>query len=215
MHGETRSHTSGRMTVSDRGISARVDLLVQSKAKFLGFLEKRLGSRAEAEDLLQTAFLKAIAEEYTLRDEEKLVPWFYQLIRNLLVDHSRHRATLDRTEAHFVAESQTTTGVDEELFRATCTCVNDLIPTLKPQYVKLIRRVELADEPIQQVARDLGITANNAAVRLHRARRALRGALRATCGACADHGCLDCTCRKGHPGVPPPASAPRQAPPSS
>ncbi len=199
--------------MSDRGISARVDLLVQSKAKFLGFLEKRLGSRAEAEDLLQTAFLKAIAEEDTLRDEEKLVPWFYQLIRNLLVDHYRHRAALDRTEAHFVAESETTTGVDEQLFRATCTCVNDLIPTLKPEYVKLIRRVELADEPIQQVARDLGITANNASVRLHRARRALRGALRATCGACTDHGCLDCTCRKDRPGVPPPASAPRQAPP--
>jgi RNA polymerase sigma-70 factor (ECF subfamily) len=32
-------------------------------------------------------------------------------------------------------------------------------------------------------------------VRLLRARRALLERLRATCGACFEHGCLDCFCR--------------------
>ena len=32
-------------------------------------------------------------------------------------------------------------------------------------------------------------------VRLHRARKALRLRLEETCRACADHGCLDCTCK--------------------
>jgi len=44
--------------------------------------------------------------------------------------------------------------------------------------------------------RELGITVANAYVRLHRARRALLEGLRRVCGACLEHGCLDCTCRK-------------------
>jgi RNA polymerase sigma-70 factor (ECF subfamily) len=173
----------------------RVDVLVRSKGEFLRFLEKRLGDRAEAEDLLQTAFLKAITQGSTLHAEEKVVPWFYQLIRNLLVDHYRHRDAVTRAMQLVATENGTATGLDEELFGATRACVRDVVDTLKPEYAELIRRVELGEEPLPRVARDLGITPNNAWVRLHRARRALRDALRATCGACTEHACLDCTCR--------------------
>ncbi|NIN65241.1 MAG: RNA polymerase subunit sigma-70, partial [Anaerolineae bacterium] len=74
--------------------------------------------------------------------------------------------------------------------------VNDVAVALKHEYREIILRVELQDEPLQHVASELGITPNNASVRLHRARRALREALQATCGACTEHGCLDCTCRQ-------------------
>ena len=43
-------------------------------------------------------------------------------------------------------------------------------------------------------AEDLGITPNNATVRLHRARKALKRELERSCGTCATHGCLDCGC---------------------
>lgn len=185
--------------MSDGTITDRVDLLVRSKAQFLRFLESRLGSLADAEDLLQAALLKVVAREDSLRAEDKVVPWFYQILRNLLVDHYRHRTALGRVKDQVAAETDTTTEMDEELFRATCDCVNDVAATLKPEYGEMIRRVDLGDEPLYQVARILGITPNNASVRLHRARRALREGLRATCGACTEHGCLDCTCRKGPP----------------
>jgi RNA polymerase sigma-70 factor (ECF subfamily) len=161
-----------RATVSDEAVTARTDVLVQSKSRFLTFLEGRLGNRADAEDLLQTAYVRAVADGGTLRDEEKVVPWFYQLLRNLLADHYRHRAEV-------------------------CRCVNNVTEALKPEYHEMLLRVELQDESLEGVASKLGITPNNASVRLHRARRALREALQATCGACTEHGCLDCTCRQG------------------
>lgn len=43
---------------------------------------------------------------------------------------------------------------------------------------------------------DADVTANNASVRLHRARRALKEQLLRACGACAAHGCLECSCRR-------------------
>lgn len=185
--------------MSDAAIAHRVDLLVRKKAEFLRFLERRLGSRADAEDLLQKALLKVVAHEIPLRDAEKLVPWFYQILRNLLVDQYRHNAAFRRLKNQVAADGVATTEMDEELFQATYPCVSDMAATLKPEYGELIRRIELADEPLHEVARDLGITSNNASVRLHRARQALREGLAAMCGACVEHACLDCTCRKGGP----------------
>lgn len=185
--------------IQDR-LGQRVEVLVGSKVRFLRFLERRLGNRSDAEDVLQAAFLKLVAHEGSLRDEDKLVPWFYQLLRNLIVDHYRHRDAVNRLEESVAADaSPSTTGLDDALLAAVCTCVNDLIPTLKEEHAELVRRVELGEEPLHQVASDLGITSNNASVRLHRARRALREALQNACGACADHGCLDCGCRSVTP----------------
>ena len=47
---------------------------------------------------------------------------------------------------------------------------------------------------VKDYAAEAGITSNNAAVRVFRAREALRKQVARSCGTCADHGCLDCTC---------------------
>ncbi len=183
--------------MGSKAITERIDLLVQSKTRFLNFLERRLGSRADAEDLLQTAYLKAFAEAGTIRNEEKVVPWFYQLLRNLLVDHYRRRTAHSRLEEHLAREAETKTEIgEEELLREVCGCVTEVAEALKPEYREILLRVELQDDPLEGVASELGITPNNASVRLHRARRALREALQVTCGVCTEHGCLDCTCRQ-------------------
>jgi len=141
--------------VSDGTIAQRIDLLVRGKAEFLRFLERRLRSRADAEDVLQRALLKVVAHEMPLREAEKLIPWFYQILRNLVVDQYRHNAAFRRLQDQVAAEADTATEIDEELFQATYPCVNDVAATLKPEYGELIRRVELADEPLHEVAREL------------------------------------------------------------
>ena len=56
--------------------------------------------------------------------------------------------------------------------------------------------MELDEEPLAELAGRMGLSKNNATVRLHRARKSLKASLLKTCGACAAHGCLDCSCRK-------------------
>ena len=58
-------------------------------------------------------------------------------------------------------------------------------------------RVDLEGASVPEVAREEGISPNNAAVRLHRARAELFLRLKQTCGTCTEHGCLDCHCRPG------------------
>jgi DNA-directed RNA polymerase specialized sigma24 family protein len=63
-------------------------------------------------------------------------------------------------------------------------------------YAELLRQVDLESKSIADVSKQLGITANNTRVKLHRARAALREQLVLSCGSCTEHGCLHCTCSR-------------------
>ena len=55
-------------------------------------------------------------------------------------------------------------------------------------------RVEIKGEPVKEAAQRMGLSANNASVTLHRARKELRQQLETFCGECAAGACLDCDC---------------------
>ena len=170
-----------------------LEALVGNHQRFLAFLERRVGSRETAEDILQDGFVRALERADSLRTEESAVAWFYRLLRNALVDYYRRRTTEDRALASVAMEPQEADG-DAELRETICACVRDLVETLKPEYRDALRRVEMAGERVDAFARAAGITATNASVRLHRARETLRRRLLETCGTCVIHGCRDCEC---------------------
>lgn len=176
--------------------------LVDNHASFLAFLTRRVGRRDVAEEILQEAFVRSIARGSTLRDGELATAWFYRLLRNALVDHHRRRAAEQRALEAVAGEPlPAPPEPDEELMGAVCTCVGALASGLKPEYAEALRQVEIHGESVQSYAAATGITPGNAAVRLHRARDALRRRLATSCGTCAAHGCLDCTCARS-PGSP-------------
>jgi RNA polymerase sigma-70 factor (ECF subfamily) len=165
--------------------------LVASHRDFLAFLQPRLPSRAVAEEVLQAAFVRALEKGGAIREAESAVAWFYRLLRNALVDYYRHSASEQRALDRQATEAQIPST---ELDAVVCACMNTLLPTLKSEYAEVLRRVDLEEAPLSQVAAELDITPNNATVRLHRARQALKKQLERSCGTCATHGCLDCTC---------------------
>lgn len=112
--------------------------------------------------------------------------WFYRLLRNALADRSRRRATEERALQAEAAEA--TEAGDEPLHGAVCQCIGAALDGIAPQSASLVKRVDLEGAGVSEASREAGITANNAGVKLHRARAALRDELRAICGACAAHG---------------------------
>lgn len=168
--------------------------LIRHREKLLSYVRKRVSPPDLAEDLLQDSLLKALKSAGELRAEDKLLPWFYRILQRAIVDHYRKRQTesshVDRPE-----DMDEFASPDPEDEAALCECFRELLPTLKPEYARLIERLELGRQDTDQVAADLGIHPNNLKVRRHRARQALRQRLEETCRVCAEHGCLDCTCR--------------------
>ncbi|MEX0691304.1 MAG: sigma-70 family RNA polymerase sigma factor [Gemmatimonadales bacterium] len=182
------------MTTAD---SVVMDVLVANHERFLTFLSTRMGSRADAEDLLQDAYIKGMEKGDQLEDPGSAVAWFYRLLRNALTDWYRRRGAEDRARINYAArEDLVEDPRDPALFDAVCACALELAGTLKPVYADVIRAVDLGDQPVKDYAAHAGISATNAGVRLHRARQALRERVIATCGTCGDHRCVDCSCRR-------------------
>ena len=172
-----------------------VETLVAHHRRFLDFLAPRVGSRTAAEDVLQSAFVKGLERDGDIREEESVVAWFYRVLWNSRVDFYRHRDAEARALGRHAAEVPATVERGFGLEAVVCACVHGLIPTLKEEYATILRAAEMDGRPVREVSAQLGLTPGNAAVRLHRARRALRARLEASCGTCTEHGCLDCTCK--------------------
>lgn len=182
-------------------ISATVtQTLVDGRKAFLAFLRRHLPDAEIAEDIFQQSLLKALTKQDSIQAPESIVPWFYRILRHALIDFYRARGSEDRKNEAFLQEILRDEGGDllagPELQASICGCMKALIPSLKPEYASLIQGIDLEGRPLGDISSELGISSNNLSVRLHRARQALKASLIRSCGACTEHGCLDCTCKK-------------------
>ncbi len=170
-----------------------VEVLVANHRDVSRFVERRIGNRALAEEIVQEAFVRSVDRGDEIR--ESVVGWFYRVLRNAVIDHQRRQAVADRRLDQFAAELESAGGeADQEVAAVACGCILRLADTLKPEYADALRRIEIDQVAVKDYAEANGISASNAGVRIFRAREALRKQLARSCGTCAEHGCLDCSC---------------------
>src|SRR5690606_28899938 len=177
--------------VNDREV---VDTLVAAHRDFLAYVQRRVGDRALAEEIVQDALVRNLDKLHTI--EESAIGWFYRVLRNAIVDHHRRAAAAGRRVEQLARELTDEATPDAELQAVACKCVGELATTLKPEYANALQRIEVDGVSVKDYAEEAGITASNAGVRIFRAREALKKQVSRACGACADHGCLDCHCGK-------------------
>ncbi len=170
-----------------------VETLLSARPAFLRFLERRLGSRALAEDVLQDAYVRGWQQHQRI-EPATAVPWFYRVLRNALIDRARREGASAATLARLALELDGEHEAAPDAREVSCRCVLRLTDALKPEYAHALRALEVEGQSLAQYADAVGITANNAGVRVHRARAALEKQVKASCGRCAEQGCGDCSC---------------------
>jgi RNA polymerase sigma factor (sigma-70 family) len=175
--------------------SAAIAALLENHRAFLRYLERRVGQRALAEDILQDAFAKVVARPDQAPEGEAIVPWFYRTLRNAAIDQFRRRGASDRAYEAFARELETHETPTPDLEGEICACVSRLASTLKPEYAEALRAIEIGGTPVKVFAEQKGLSPGNAAVRVFRAREALKKRVTESCGTCAEHGCVNCSCR--------------------
>ena len=181
------------MQASEHGTP--VATLLENHRAFLRYLERRVGDRALAEDILQDAFAKVITKPEQVPNDEAVVPWFYRSLRNAAIDRFRRHTAAARAHEAFARELETRQTPTTEMESEICACVSRLAATLKAEYAEALEAIELKGTSVKAFADEKGLSSNNAAVRVFRAREALRKRVIESCGTCAEHGCLNCTCR--------------------
>lgn len=178
-------------------VPAPVEVLLENHRAFLGYLSRKVGDRDLAEDILQEAFAKVLSRPEQAPEGEALVPWFYRSLRNAAIDQFRRRGAAARMAEAFAREIDTRVDPGQELENEICECVTRLAATLKSEYAEALREIDVRGTSVKDFASERGLSPSNAAVRVFRAREALKKRLSQSCGTCADHGCANCSCRNG------------------
>jgi len=152
------------------------------------FVGARVGA-AEADDILQVAAMRALDRADTLNDPSRVRAWLFRIHRNLVTDTLRAEARRHRLHEGVAAEAESVSPTPER-----CDCSTVQARQLRPSYAAVLELVDVRGASVAEAAEELGISTNNVAVRLHRARKALRVALREHCGTESVADCLDCRC---------------------
>lgn len=175
--------------------STAVRRLTECQSEFIRFFRRRLSRPEDAEDAFQDFCLKVIRAPHAPLDDGKVDAWLRRVLRNTLTDYYRRRAVRQRLEAAYEAEAPelVVQPVDDPTV-TSCCCLERLVPTLRPDYATIIRRIDLEEEPRERIAADLGLSLNNVGVRLHRARRALKGKIEERCSLYCDSSIGSCDC---------------------
>jgi RNA polymerase sigma-70 factor (ECF subfamily) len=151
-------------------------LLWHHNARLLGFVRRKIGvdwqGKIDAEDVLQEAFVKifAAAKDFTYAGEDSFYRWASRIVDHTFIDQVRHqrRQKRDATREvalssgsrhgmlldHVLRDSLTPSRVmrREDAVAAMMAC----IARLPEDYRLVIQRMYLEEEPLKQIAADMG-----------------------------------------------------------
>jgi RNA polymerase sigma-70 factor (ECF subfamily) len=140
------------------------------------FLRARARNDADADDLLQEVFYRIHSRLSGLRQPEKLQGWVYTIARNAVIDYYRVR----RTDAPLPRDSATESPTDQAAVDLTPT-LRRFIAQLPAPYREPLVLYELKGAPLDQVAKEMGLTLTATKSRVRRARAMLRKMLDQCC----------------------------------
>ena len=162
------------------------ELVTRYATPAVNFVFRFVRDRALAEDLAQEGFLRVYQRLSTYDPERKFSSWFFQVLRNITIDHLRvnrlptasldelaeegnERAAVDRQQG---ASPEDVAGQGE-----LASAVSAALARLRPEYreVVVLRYQEGLTHP--EIAEILGMPSGTVKTYLHRARKELAGIL--------------------------------------
>jgi RNA polymerase sigma-70 factor (ECF subfamily) len=152
---------------------------------------------AEAQDLTQETFLRALRAQDSLRDPLAVRGWLYRIATHVCLDRLRQRkpqVSIDSGHPPHAAQSPLAAMPSlEELTerKETSACVQRCLDFLPDHYRAIILLYEGYSLTVPEIAKLLGVTVATAKIRLHRSRRKLQLVM--------DHGCCISHDRLGLP----------------
>ena len=170
------------------------------------FVAQRVDDPADVADLVQTVFLRAHQHVASLGDEQRLLPWLFQITRNAVADYYRsparrrevggvvpdgapdlydgHQMDADLSPSNELGSNQRSDpqgAADASALRELAGCVRPLVHELAPAYREALTLVEFDGVPQVEAASRLGISVSGMKSRVQRGRSMLRDGLLACC----------------------------------
>lgn len=165
------------------------------------FIRRRVPDEQSADDILQDIFLKIHTHIDTLKNEQKMQSWVYQIARNVIADHYRAQ-TVQIDPSDLPAAEIELPG--EDVVAGLLPSLRLMVDALPPHYRAALILTEYEGLTQKELADALGISLSGAKSRVQRAREKLKQMLlncchfefdrrgrvidyQPHCGCCSDH----------------------------
>jgi RNA polymerase sigma-70 factor (ECF subfamily) len=145
-----------------------------------------VGSREEAEDLVQDAYARAFRSWRSFRPGTNLRAWLFRILTNLNIDRGRREQRAPDTQPieegdyylyNRLEENGGATDVDEVVERLSQDSIVQALSAVPHDFRDVIVLVDIGDFSYQDAAQILDIPVGTVMSRLHRGRRILKQAL--------------------------------------
>jgi RNA polymerase sigma-70 factor (ECF subfamily) len=150
------------------------------------YVKKRISNEQDAEDILQSIFLKIHNNIDKLSDVSKLSSWIYTIARNTINDFYRVKNNdvyIENLPEHIFIEQQN----EETLNKEMGNCLIHMIQDLPDIYKQALILIEFENYTQKELAKQLGLSVSGAKSRVQRARYKLKGMLLNCCSIEQDH----------------------------
>jgi RNA polymerase sigma-70 factor, ECF subfamily len=161
--------------------------------KLRPFVARRVPA-ADVDDVLQDVFVRVERSLATLRDQERLVPWLYQVARSAVQESLRQRArhplASDDHDESAAVEAEGSVAAETGLAAFAASAIT----RLPSPYREALTLTDLEGMTQQAAAKVLGLSPSGMKSRVQRARQKLRQILEASCKIALDArgGVVDC-----------------------
>lgn len=152
-------------------------------AELRGYLTRRLGDAASADDLLQDTFMKAIRQGGAFCRLDQPRAWLFQVARNAVIDRARMARPLDAWPDGDLAAPPTAERAPVDELDA---CVPHQLAGLPADDRQIIEQCDLRGIRQREFAQAHGLSLSATKSRLLRARRRLHEALTRECQVAFD-----------------------------
>lgn len=172
--------------------ASQVESIENLKRSAIRFIESRGLGRAESEDLFQQAVLKALTTQSENSEPEKITSWFYQILRNTLIDEFRKRKHLDEKHDEYLSQLQL--DPPQELDEKICACVNAIMQDLPKADREILESHFFDGKKFKELAEIYHQTEGSIRVKAQRSRDKLKEMLKSCCNITRLSEMSDCEC---------------------
>jgi RNA polymerase sigma-70 factor (ECF subfamily) len=162
------------------------------------FISRKVADTSVAEDILQEVFIKIHSNIDSLKDEQKIKAWIYQITRNSIIDYYRKRR-IDTKELDDSYGYEMLT--EDESEQEIASGLEDMVKELPPQYAEAILLTEFKGLKQKELANKIGLSISAAKKRVQRARQMIKDDLMKCChfefdryGSIIDYHPITCCC---------------------
>jgi RNA polymerase sigma-70 factor (ECF subfamily) len=156
--------------------AATAALIERLSPRLHWFFASQMGSRTDADDMLQDLWLRIHRVRHTYRRGEPLLPWVYAIAHRVRIDTYRRRYRMSR---EIGVDALPEPGAREEN-QASRLAFHELLATLPEGQREVLTMLKVGGLSLEEVARATSSTVGAVKQKAHRAYERLRSLLRET-----------------------------------